>query len=89
MRQTRVAASSEGDIEGLREEFASAKADIAEVLAVNVVPALIDACEVSEAVLSEDASNFGGELAVLLHVVEGGELLEDSQEVREIAVTII
>jgi hypothetical protein len=62
--------------------------NIDEVSAVLVVPAVADALEVAQPVLSEDSGDLGRELSVLLHIVEGCELLEDSQEVREIAVTI-
>lgn len=48
-------ASSEGDIEGLREELADALTNVGEVLAVLVVPALVNAGEVRDAVLGEDA----------------------------------
>ncbi len=81
-----VIGSSEHGVEGLREDLAGASANVAEVSAVLVVPALLDARKGGGRVLNNDADDSGHELTVLLEVIEGGELLENSVEVREVAV---
>jgi len=80
--------SSELGVEDLRGHLANANSDIFVVLTVGEGGALSDALDDSHAVGEEETGGAGSELTVLLVVVEGDELVDDSSQVRPVTVTI-